>query len=348
MIQKSFLLLATASVLALAACAGDSVSPQTAPTSPVPAHDAIAAPGAVTMIPPTNGNPAALTSMPPATDLLNAPMSTMAKTPDVESRLTRLETDVEVIKGQVQLVRPLLEKMPALQDKLSELVAELQRIDARVAAAKSDTRDMPDVKSEPAHAMPAPFKPAPKMSPIISPAQKPTAPLSAHKKTSAVPPSLTPPKSGQVITPATTNAGAPPPSAPTPTTTMSTTSTSTTALPMITPTTQKGILAVRVGDDTEKTRIVIDIGAPTEFQYDLDNGEKILIIDLNTPVTSAMVGQFDKSPLVASYSTQAITPDKSRLILQLRTAIKVLKTSTLPPSDGKNDRIILDLVPAQL
>jgi hypothetical protein len=341
MMYKSFLLLATASTLVLSACTSDSIpSPMagSGASTPPPAQTASAVPPGSVMN--QTNVPGSQNGLPPATDLLNAPMSTVAKTPDVETRLTRLEIDVEVMKGQIQLVRPILEKMPALQDKLSELVSELQRIDARVAATKSNADMMPEVRSgkepssekpmkaanAPTTAVPSPMtKPAPKMAPIISPTlKKPDAPATTHSEQKELSKSAHSVSNTSIVTPSPEMA----------------------ATSSLTTPPSKGLMAVRVGEDMEKTRVVLDVGGPAAFQYDLDNTEKIMIIDLNIPVANAGMGEFDKSPLVASYSTQSIAPNKSRVILQLRAPVQVLKTSTLPPNADKPDRVILDLIPA--
>jgi predicted small lipoprotein YifL len=107
-----------------------------------------------------------------------------------------------------------------------------------------------------------------------------------------------------------------------------------------------GITSIRVGDYPDKTRLVIDVGAPITFTHDIDNAERILVITTSAKSLSApMQGAFTTSPLVSAYSAEKTADGSVRLVLQLRAAVKVVKAQALGPSEGKGHRIMFDLIP---
>lgn len=358
-----YALVGTVSVLALSSCGGG----------------ADPAPTVINNAPP----PLAMTTPSP---LLAAPsMSTTSSSFDVEARLARLETDVGGIKSQMSLVRPILEKMPALQDKLGELVTELQRIDARVAAAQAHIQALPPTPPTSVVPLDAPFKPMPKMAPIVEPAPKPITKAPVTKPTVVPPPAvktvvttatpvpaiapLTPPTAPIITTPAAPTPAAYParPSlAQVPVTAPVVTSVPASAAPVSTtpvsavspkpeptaPVAPAGAPAsqvlqqIRIAGDQDKTRLVLDVSSKSVFTYDLDNKEKVLMIDVAVPNSTAVSNAtLQQVPLVGSYNVQSIEGGKTRVIVQLTEAVKILATSSLPPIGDKGERIVIDLAP---
>lgn len=254
----------------------------------------------------------------------------------VESRLARLESDVAGVKSQMVLVRPILEKMPALQDKLGQLVDELQRIDARVASAQAHVDALPPVTSGES-SVPAPFKSV-KMAPIIDPAPKPVVKTVMPK---AVEPMKKPVDSASAVVVPESKGDEVKPSASAPD------SSKVQPAPAVGPD-SSGVPTlhhIRIGEDADKTRLVLDLNKKVPYTYDLDNTEKILVIDVDARNVSAVKSaQFEKSPLISSYMADVGTDGKARVVLQLRRAVKVLSTSTLPPNGDKGDRVVIDLV----
>lgn len=100
---------------------------------------------------------------------------------------------------------------------------------------------------------------------------------------------------------------------------------------------------VRFGAQGDKTRVVLDLSGAGEFSYDLDNQEKILVIEVKSAKTaSALAGAVSSSPLVASYTTQS-DANGSRVVVQLKEAVKVSGSGALKPSGASGHRIYLDL-----
>jgi hypothetical protein len=105
---------------------------------------------------------------------------------------------------------------------------------------------------------------------------------------------------------------------------------------------QKGVLGIRTGEHTDKTRIVIDLNTSSTFSIDLDNNEKLLIIESNKKwLGNKMSGQF-KSQILKSYNVQNIDTG-SRLILQLNKSSEVLYQKLFTPNGNKYFRMVIDL-----
>ncbi len=103
------------------------------------------------------------------------------------------------------------------------------------------------------------------------------------------------------------------------------------------------IVRMRIGEHSDKTRIVLDSSASSKFSYDVDNGEKILLIEVpGTKWETNTQGTFSKTPLLQGYKVQE-AGDVSRLVFSLKKPVKVLKTMTLKPNAGKPHRLVIDL-----
>lgn len=267
-----------------------------------------------------NTTPATTSATPPVTALpptIGAPPAQAAATPGITdaqaaiyTRLSRLESDVGGLKNQMGELTAILEKMPALHGRIDDLMTELKRIDGRIASNMSSPT------------------PAPK------PAVPTTTPVTIAVKS-------TPPAARPVATPTPIVKPA------IPVATTSEALLSVTSNKPVTPATlpAASVRQIRIGDDADKTRVVFDLSRKVGFVTDLDNNEKILIIDVDAGEFTAPAGaSFAKSPLVASYTAQALSGGKSRVILQLRDDVDIARTQMLPPNGEKGDRIVLDLV----
>ncbi|GEM_PF-1354837 len=103
---------------------------------------------------------------------------------------------------------------------------------------------------------------------------------------------------------------------------------------------------VRVGEHTDKTRLVLDTSDKVSFSYDVDNNEKILVIELpGSGWQGAQDMQIGSSPLIESYH---VIPDDSgghQVIMQLKQPVQVLWAQALPPGGPQGHRVVFDLVP---
>ncbi len=111
-----------------------------------------------------------------------------------------------------------------------------------------------------------------------------------------------------------------------------------------------GVIAknLRAGEHADKLRIVIDTNKRTNFSMDLDNDEKLIIIEL---ADARWIGdkskEFNNSKLLESYSIEPINNGKgSMVILSLRKSTTIMREKRLTP-DKSNPyhRIYFDLKP---
>ena len=100
---------------------------------------------------------------------------------------------------------------------------------------------------------------------------------------------------------------------------------------------------IRTGEHPGRTRLVMDVGSETPFRYDLDNNERLLVIELgNAPLSKAMMSSLRKSQFVAAYKAEA-TEQGSRVIVQLKKPARILNAETLKASGGRGARIMFDI-----
>jgi hypothetical protein len=107
----------------------------------------------------------------------------------------------------------------------------------------------------------------------------------------------------------------------------------------------KVVKDLRIGEQKGSSRLVLDLGEVTKVNYDIDNGEKILLIDIpGFKWEGSQSKNFDKSPLIASY--QADNDEKgAHLIVQLKKAAKVANFTTIKATGSKFPRAVLDISP---
>jgi hypothetical protein len=108
------------------------------------------------------------------------------------------------------------------------------------------------------------------------------------------------------------------------------------------------VKALRVGEQKNATRLVIDSNKELKLNYDLDNEEKILLIEIpSADWGTDKTRQIGKSPLIASYQ---VTTDQSgaKLVVQLKQPVTVKNKSYIGPSANQGHRVFLDLVAKSL
>lgn len=100
---------------------------------------------------------------------------------------------------------------------------------------------------------------------------------------------------------------------------------------------------LRIGEHSDKTRLVLDVGGKPQYSYDLDNSENLLVIELpNAGWSGQQSWSSSKVPLMASYSVQP-SGDGSRLIIQLKKPVRVIKDTILAPNGSPDHRLVIDL-----
>ncbi len=109
---------------------------------------------------------------------------------------------------------------------------------------------------------------------------------------------------------------------------------------------QAVVNSVRLGDHPGKTRLVLDMTGASKYKVDVDNNEKLLLIELSDAGWSAAQQKVLNNPLVKGYTTQAGPNGGTMLALELKKPVKVLGSSALKPNGQTGHRIYFDLAPS--
>lgn len=103
------------------------------------------------------------------------------------------------------------------------------------------------------------------------------------------------------------------------------------------------IFDLRVGEHSDKTRIVMDVNTKTDFSVDIDNGERIMVVDLPNSTWNARTSQtFAKSPYISSYKVES-TDTGNIVIFQLKRDAKVGYKADLKGFEGSSRRLVIDV-----
>ena len=103
------------------------------------------------------------------------------------------------------------------------------------------------------------------------------------------------------------------------------------------------VYGIRVGEHPGKTRIVLDVNAKTSFKPDVDNSEKIMIVELpDASWGTTTAKSFGRSPFITSYKVEK-SGNGSLLIFQLKKGAKISYKDALPSHSGSGRRLVIDL-----
>lgn len=103
---------------------------------------------------------------------------------------------------------------------------------------------------------------------------------------------------------------------------------------------------LRFGEHADKTRLVLDTSDQVTFRYDIDNSEKLLVIEMpQTGWRGSESMDITNSPLVSSYSVVSDNNGGHQLIMQLKEPAQVLWAQALMPGGPQGHRIVIDLAP---
>lgn len=104
------------------------------------------------------------------------------------------------------------------------------------------------------------------------------------------------------------------------------------------------VKGIRFGKYKGRDRIVLDLTAPAKFRYDLDNNEKLLIVELpSASWTAQMAKQIKTSSKIAAYSAQPGVNGGTQLIFSLKGNARVSQARELPPNKTYGHRIFMDI-----
>jgi len=108
------------------------------------------------------------------------------------------------------------------------------------------------------------------------------------------------------------------------------------------------VTSVRIGEQSGNiTRIVLDTTKAAEINYDLDNNESLLVIDVPKAKWFATKSQtLPKSPLIKGFQSSSDEAG-SRLVINLKEKARVVATSRLAPTGKSGNRVYIDIAPAK-
>ncbi|MDB5491225.1 MAG: hypothetical protein JWO78_1074 [Micavibrio sp.] len=300
---------------------------------------------------------------------------------DPIDRIRRLENAVLELRRDYDATLPSIKRLVGIEKDMQTLMGQLETLTngtGPAAGAAMEAVPLASVESVPVpgnspsnSATPSSPAPGPAAShdndpvslvPAVPVAQSSTTPkveTAAPSKTTevaAIAPAktaVTPPKADAAqaqapplppfTAPPEPQANAPPQEIPKP----SVTTAATTALQQAKPVEAGRIVGsgLRLGEDGGKTRLVIDLSGSVTHRTDLDNDEKILVIEINGAGWTGPASKAFSSPVVQSYTTQPLENAKgTRLIVTLKKPATILLDKELPPeATNKNYRLVIDL-----
>ena len=103
---------------------------------------------------------------------------------------------------------------------------------------------------------------------------------------------------------------------------------------------------VRFGEHSDKTRVVLDTSNNVTYSYDLDNRERILMINLpGVSWQGAQQMQVYNSPVVSSYNVMPDGQGGHQVIMQLKVPAQVMWSQALAPGGSQGHRVVFDIAP---
>src|SRR5688500_7787839 len=106
------------------------------------------------------------------------------------------------------------------------------------------------------------------------------------------------------------------------------------------------ILGVRMGPHPDKTRLVMDLSAPTAFRSFMLADPVRLVVDM--PSFEWRVGAIGKPPgtRVKDIRQGPLQPGMSRVVIDLTQYALIKNAFLIPRRDGQPDRLVIDFAPA--
>lgn len=229
---------------------------------------------------------------------------------DTNARIDRLEGAVTAMHRDLKILAPSMQRLALIETDLQDLVEQLE------AVLQEEGGTAP---------APAAYAPPPQMLPASEPS------VGEEEFAGSTGPVPVVPAQQQTVTPA--HQPTPIPSA---------------AAAPVSVALQAGALqasGLRLGDHPGKTRIVIDMNGTPAYKHDLDNAEKIFVIELPNTTWTGPANKSFSSPLIQSYTVQPMDNNGgTRIVLVLKKTAAVSYQDTLKPaSDSPHHRLVIDL-----
>ncbi len=107
------------------------------------------------------------------------------------------------------------------------------------------------------------------------------------------------------------------------------------------------VKGVRIGEHGSKTRLVFDLAGNNkpDFEYDLNNGEKILTVDMPASDWAGAQTGKPKSPMIDGWSVEKGANGGSIVAVQLKKDARVISTEFLKAEGKDSARLVIDIAP---
>jgi hypothetical protein len=269
---------------------------------------------------------------------VNAEMLFAEKITDSDDRFRRLENAVTDLRRELNAAMPAIVRLSAVEQDMQELLGQLQTLvegGPGPVDLSLDSAPVPGVTADALPPRPFPAAPEEGSPPPASPEPVESVPAIAGLDAADA---ATPEPSSSAL-PVPTGAAAPPPE-PEP----AEVAQAPPDTPKPEPPASAGpaVTGIRTGLQPKGiTRIVLDLSGPTTHHSDLDNEEKLLLVEMpEAGWSAALNGTFADAPLLVSWTTEPLPDGKgTRLVLQLRDKVEIVSDSSLTGPA----RIVLDL-----
>ncbi|GJL85518.1 MAG: hypothetical protein DHS20C02_12930 [Micavibrio sp.] len=109
---------------------------------------------------------------------------------------------------------------------------------------------------------------------------------------------------------------------------------------------QAVVRSVRIGEHPYKVRLVMDLSGPTGYKISSENGGEVINIDLpSTAWDAERYHDLSKHPIFSDCEVQGLDGGSgTRLRLTARSPVEIFYNATLPPAEGRPDRIYVDFL----
>lgn len=227
---------------------------------------------------------------------------------DRDDRLDRLEGAVQGLRNDFDSIQPSITRLIGLEGDIQELVTQLEAL----LAAENAPPPAPVTQVSAPVAVPPPAEN------VMETASAPPQNLQQPKPVMSGDPAIAKPQQAQA--PARQAPTSPSPSG-------------------------QNVVNIRIGEHADKTRLVLDVNGQANFTHDLDNMEKILLVDLPKTGWNAMMQKTfsDKSPIIQSFRTEKTDQNGSLLIVQLKHPAQVIYAKAIEGETPSQNRIVIDI-----
>lgn len=107
---------------------------------------------------------------------------------------------------------------------------------------------------------------------------------------------------------------------------------------------EPAVTGLRIGQHPSKTRIVLDVSSRVAFETFVLSDPYRVVVDLPEVKWRLKGSKIGRSGTVSAYRYGLFAKGKARLVLDVKTPVKVKKAFLLPPNGNSRYRIVVDLV----